>query len=69
MDFVPVASSNIASVGYDREQKVLGVRFSSGATYLYTGVPEEVHADFMDAASLGSFFADNIKGVYPFSRA
>lgn len=40
----PVASSNLASYGYDAEAKTLVVEFRSGAVWAYEGVGEEVFA-------------------------
>ena len=37
---IPVASSNIASVGYDREAHILEIEFHHGAIYQYFDVPK-----------------------------
>ena len=68
MDRVPVASSNIAMIGYDAREQVLEVEFKNGRVYQYFGVPESVHVDLMGAGSQGKFFNANIKNAYPSSR-
>lgn len=61
---IPVASSNIASVGYDAKKKILEIEFHHGAIYQYFDVPEEVYGELMKAGSLGSYFIYNIKNEY-----
>lgn len=64
MTRVPVSSSNVAAVGYDADTQELEVAFKSGGVYRYHGVPAGVAAALMDANSIGSYLAGNIKGVY-----
>jgi len=64
MDMIRTSSTNIAAVGYDQEKKVLGIRFNSGGTYHYAGVPEELYESFKKSPSLGRFFHANIKNNY-----
>jgi hypothetical protein len=59
---VPVESSSIDSVGY--EKNVLEVRFRNGGLYQYLDVPEEALAMLMRAESKGRFFNQNIRGRY-----
>jgi hypothetical protein len=63
-----VSSSDISSVGYDRETATLEIEFNNGGVYQYDGVPEVVHGALMGAASKGKYFHTNIKGHYPFRR-
>ena len=44
------------------------VRFIDGDEYAYVGVPGEVHRSFADADSKGRFFADEIRGRYPYNK-
>jgi len=64
----PVESSNLKSVGYDSERRVLEVEFVGGAVYQYDGVPPTVYAQLMSAASHGSYFSANIRNVYAFRK-
>ncbi|MDP2716734.1 KTSC domain-containing protein [Rheinheimera sp.] len=68
MNREPVTSTNISSIGYDQDANILEVEFNSGAVYQYFDVPEYVWRELMDATSHGSFLAQNIKGVYSYSR-
>ena len=63
-----VDSSNIKSVGYNKELQILEVEFEMGGVYQYTAVPEAVHKNFMNAPSKGNFFAMSIKGAYPYKK-
>lgn len=68
MDRDTVASSNIASVGYDEKTETLEVEFLSGAVYQYYGVPKNIHEELMKAQSKGQFLNTYIKNAYPYSR-
>ena len=68
MQRTPVQSSNLASVGYDREKGILEVEFNNGRIYQYFGVPEAVYIGLMNAPSHGQFFHEHIRDVYPYQR-
>lgn len=61
MERVPVASTNLASVGYAPERRLLHVEFIGGRVYEYAGVPASLHDGLMRAASKGTFFARHIR--------
>jgi hypothetical protein len=65
MNRQPVSSSNLRSVGYDRQSQILEIEFHSGGIYQYTSVPESIYTALMQAASKGSYFHDHIKDRYP----
>ncbi len=56
MKRVAVNSSSLRALGYDPEQQVLEVEFSSGALYRYKAVPPEAVQALLDADSLGRHF-------------
>jgi hypothetical protein len=65
----PVNSSNLVSIGYDAERKVLEIEFNTGSVYQYNGVPESVYRGLMSASSHGQYFDQEIKkGGYSFNR-
>lgn len=68
MDRSSVASSNVASIGYDPQSGTLEVEFHTGAVYQYYGVPENIYDQLMQAASKGSFLNTYVKNAYSFSR-
>lgn len=65
MDMVSIDSSHLRAVGYDPKDEELRVEFSSGAVFVYEGVPEAVFDGLMSSASKGSYFHGNIRNVYP----
>jgi hypothetical protein len=64
MEMTPVASSNIAAVGYDETTHMLTVQFNNGRTYRYAGVPNGEYQNLLNASSVGNYFATNIKNVF-----
>ncbi|MBL8771997.1 MAG: KTSC domain-containing protein [Phenylobacterium sp.] len=63
-----VDSAAIQAIDYDAVRAKLLVRFSSGESYVYVGVPCEVHRSFVDADSKGRFFQAEIRDQYPYNR-
>ena len=68
VEMIFVQSGNIDAVGYDSELGELHVRFKSQSTYVYQGVPPDVHERMMLSASKGQFHAREVKDLYPFYR-
>lgn len=66
---VAVKSSNIAEIGYDGANETLYVKFTSGSTYAYVGVPEKRAMGLLNATSKGEYFADHIKNDYTYVKA
>ena len=63
-----VASSNIASVGYDPATETLELEFLSGSIYQYYNVPVNMYDQLMREGSKGRFVHTYIKNAYPYSR-
>jgi hypothetical protein len=61
-------TSAIRAIRYDEERQRLLVRFSDGDEYAFVGVPGEVHRSFADAPSKGDFFAEMIRGRFPYNK-
>jgi hypothetical protein len=68
MDRTPVSSSNLSSVGYDEEDRVLEIEFNSGGVYQYYDVPPRIYEELMDASSHGSYFHREIKDNYRYDQ-
>lgn len=68
LDWTEVESSNIKMVGYDGDLEELHIKFHSGAEYAYSGVPDDVFNDLLNAPSKGKFFNIEIKGKYDYQR-
>jgi hypothetical protein len=63
MALVPVNSSAIRAVAYDCSS--LAVLFHTSDTiYMHPGVPYSVYVAFMNAASMGAFYNQHIRGKY-----
>lgn len=65
MEMIPIKSSNIEAIGHDPEKNELCVKFQGGGTYFYSGFSAEDFALFRGSSSKGSFFAKNIRGLFP----
>jgi hypothetical protein len=68
MDRQLVASSNVASIGYDEASATLEVQFLNGGVYQYFNVGSDLHAQLMAAPSKGQFIHAYIRNAYPYSR-
>lgn len=68
MNREPVASSNVAAIGYDEPSQTLEVEFMNGAIYQYYNVAQALYEQFKQAGSKGQFLAYQIKNSYPYSR-
>lgn len=69
MEMIDVESSNLAKVGYNRDEERLVVVFKkSGDVYEYYDVPEYVYEELMNVDSHGVYFGKNIRTSYRYSR-
>ncbi|MGA0565639.1 KTSC domain-containing protein [Ancylobacter sp. VNQ12] len=68
MDRQLVASTNIASIGYDEPSETLEVEFSDGTVYQYYNVGAALFEQLMQATSKGQFLNAYIRNAYPYSR-
>ena len=68
MDKQRVSSSTVTSIGYDVRTRTLEIEFASGRVYQYHEVPDQMHAEIMQASSKGQFFNSYIRNAYAFSR-
>ena len=68
MNRVPVASSNLVSVGYDSRSLTLEIEFKDSGVYQYFDVPEVVHQELMQAGSKGTFFHTNVRDQYRYMK-
>jgi hypothetical protein len=64
MERAEVKSSQIASVGYDPDKRILEIEFKTGKVYQYFEVPADVYAELILAPSTGRQFNQSIKGSY-----
>lgn len=64
MQRTPVKSSNILSIGYDKDSQLLEIEFNTYRVYRYSSVPPHVYAALMRSESHGKYFLMHINGVY-----
>lgn len=57
----PVNSSNIKSMGHDKQSNTLEVEFHNKDVWQYQPVTEEAFNECMKAPSKGSWFSKNVK--------
>jgi hypothetical protein len=67
MERQAVSSSNLVSVGYDPEARVLEIEFKK-SIYHYSGVPRQIYEGLMSAGSKGTYHAANIKKLFPYTK-
>ena len=66
-----IVSSNISFIGYSEEYKILKVIFTTGATYIYFGVPEVIWKELLNTESKGKFLNESVikrKDLYQFIK-
>jgi len=63
-----VASSNLRSVRYHPNRRVLEVRFRHGGTYRYADVPVRVYRELLQAPSKGRFFYRHVRDAFPYVK-
>ena len=68
MDRNHVASTNIASIGYDENAETLEIEFLNGSVYQYYNIPSGLYEQLMQEGSKGRFLNTYIKNAYPYSR-
>lgn len=57
-------SSTIDAIGYDPATQLLKIKFKSGGTYHFEGVPADAHHKLMAAESIGKHFHAHVKGAF-----
>lgn len=57
-------STSIEYASYDKEEKILTIKFVNSKEYRYKDVPERVYNEMVDAPSAGKFFQTFIRNQY-----
>ncbi|HYH74979.1 MAG TPA: non-canonical purine NTP pyrophosphatase, partial [Candidatus Saccharimonadales bacterium] len=68
MHRIPVESSDIVSIGYDAENRLLEIEFHGGRLYQYRNVDSDIHEQLMRADSHGQYFNTFIHGRYRYDK-
>ena len=61
-------SSMVSSISYDSDTSTMIITFNNGRSYSYANVPEDVATDAANAASVGEYVNENIKGRFSYRR-
>jgi hypothetical protein len=61
-------SSFIKNVAWDDDSESLLVKFNSGTTWVYFGVPENIYNSMIKATSVGAYFNKNVRDNYSSQR-
>jgi hypothetical protein len=64
MEMMPVSSSAISHIGYNKDTKQMKITFKKSGTYDYCGVPKDVFDAFFNASSIGIYHAKHIRDKY-----
>jgi hypothetical protein len=65
---IPVASTSISAIAYDKDTSVLDIEFRNGSKYRYFLVPAHVYSDLRTAPSKGTYFNTAVRGRYAFTK-
>lgn len=60
----PCNSSAIGAHGFDPATQTLFLKFTSGTTYSYPEVSNDIYAALREAESVGRFYGAHIKGKF-----
>ena len=60
-NWIALESSNLEAATYNPVEEILSVKFTSGTTYNYFGVPQEIATGLFEAESAGRYFNSNIR--------
>ena len=61
VDWVSVASTNVAAIAYSIDFQRLWVRFHNGSVYAFLAVPESVYQGYLSAPSKGRYHHYHVK--------
>jgi len=67
-NMIPVQSSNLSAIGYNKDTKVLKINFKGSGEYLYHDVSPELYDEFLVSESKGKFFSMKIKNIHVFNK-
>jgi hypothetical protein len=68
IEFKEVNSSQINKVGYDEDNNVLVIEFSTGVKYEYYDVPDHIYYDMLNAASIGRYMNQYIRNKFKYKK-
>ena len=68
MQWRPVDSTVVTTIGYDPESRVLALRLTNGRAYRYFDVPEILYRRLLVADSIGRLYNAEVRDHYQCER-
>ena len=68
MKRIGIISSNLSSVGYDEDNRILEIEFNNGKIYQYSDVDKSVYNELLNAESIGRYFNKAIAKKYYYRK-
>lgn len=65
---IKVDSSIISSIGYDKSNELVYVKFNNGSLYEYKDVPQDMFDNLLNAPSIGSYLHHHFKDVFSYKK-
>jgi hypothetical protein len=63
-----ISSTELRSIGYEEEHRLLEVEFQNGRVYNYQQVPHTVYSALISASSKGRYFNSQIRDLFRCNR-
>ena len=63
-----VSSTNIESVGYNEDKRILEILFRGSGVYIYFDVSKNVYQELISANSVGTYFHQNILNKFKYEK-
>lgn len=67
-EWIPVESTHLSMIRYEEESRTLEIEFQDGSRYQYFEVPRAEFEGLNAADSKGTYFHENIRERYRYSR-
>lgn len=64
MEMIPVISSAISAIGYDKPTQLMRIQFIQGDIYSYCRVSENIYLGLLTATSKGTYYDRYIKDKF-----
>lgn len=68
VEMLPVSSSNVEAIGFDKDERAIYVRFLSGGLYRYLDCDEKLYSSMLEALSMGRFVNKYLKSSKTFEK-
>lgn len=66
LKYTTVNSSKIGKIGFDKIRQLMEIHLKNGHIYLHKHVPPKFYMECMAASSIGKYYYENIKEVFPY---